>query len=82
MASSDALGSTLNEIQLQALETFAAVTNQEPSQAIPLLQRSEWNVQVWCEIHPIISHSHLCRLLLPNSSMENLLTQSRKLAQL
>lgn len=48
MASSDALESSLTESQLQALETFTAVTNQESSQAIPLLQRSEWNVQVYC----------------------------------
>lgn len=46
MASPDAIGNSLNESQQQALETFSAVTNQEPSQVIPLLQRSEWNVQV------------------------------------
>ena len=36
----------LNESQQLALGTYTAVTNQEPSGAIPLLQRSEWNVQV------------------------------------
>ena len=36
----------LNEAQQSALSTYTAVTNQEPSSAIPLLQRSEWNVQV------------------------------------
>ena len=36
----------LSESQQLALETFTSVTNQEPSAAIPLLQRSEWNVQV------------------------------------
>jgi len=36
----------LSEGQQLALGTYTAVTNQEPSAAIPLLQRSEWNVQV------------------------------------
>ena len=36
----------LNESQQLALGTYTSVTNQEPSAAIPLLQRSEWNVQV------------------------------------
>ena len=36
----------LSESQQLALGTFTSVTNQEPSAAIPLLQRSEWNVQV------------------------------------
>ena len=36
----------LSEGQQLALGTYTSVTNQEPAQAIPLLQRSEWNVQV------------------------------------
>ena len=36
----------LDESQQLALGTYTSVTNQEPTQAIPLLQRSEWNVQV------------------------------------
>ena len=36
----------LNESQQLALGTYSSVTNQEPAQAIPLLQRSEWNVKV------------------------------------
>ena len=49
MASLDVNLSTLNESQQLALGTYTAVTNQEPSEAIPLLQRSQWNVQVrWC----------------------------------
>lgn len=36
----------LSESQQLALGTYTSVTNQEPSAAIPLLQRSEWNVQV------------------------------------
>ena len=38
--------SQLSESQQEALGTFTAVTNQEPSAAIPLLERSQWNVQV------------------------------------
>ena len=37
---------TLSESQQLALGTYTSVTNQEPAQAISLLQRSEWNVQV------------------------------------
>ena len=47
MASLDIDPSLLNESQQLALGTYTAVTNQEPSEAIPLLERSQWNVQVW-----------------------------------
>ena len=36
----------LNEGQQLALGTYTSVTNQDTNAAIPLLQRSEWNVQV------------------------------------
>ena len=36
----------LSSSQQTALQTYTAVTGDEPSTAIPLLQRSEWNVQV------------------------------------
>ena len=36
----------LNENQQTALATYIAVTDQDHSAAIPLLQRSQWNVQV------------------------------------
>ena len=36
----------LTEAQQTALQTYTAVTDQEPLTAIPLLQRSEWNVQI------------------------------------
>ena len=36
----------LNESQQLALGTYTSVTNQDPSAAVLLLQRSEWNVQV------------------------------------
>ena len=39
--------SQLSESQQAALQTYTSVTDQDPIAAIPLLQRSEWNVQVW-----------------------------------
>jgi len=36
----------LSDSERTALEMYMAVTSQEPSEAIPLLRRSEWNVQV------------------------------------
>jgi FAS-associated factor 2 len=36
----------LDEAQQSALATYLSVTNQDPTAAIPLLQRSQWNVQV------------------------------------
>lgn len=36
----------LSESQQLALSTLTSVTDQEPSTAISLLKRSEWNVQV------------------------------------
>lgn len=38
--------SQLSDNEKSALETYIAVTSQEPSEAIPLLRRSQWNVQV------------------------------------
>lgn len=38
--------SQLNESQQTALQTYTSVTDQDPVAAIPLLQRSEWNVQI------------------------------------
>jgi len=38
--------SQLSESQRQALEQFTAVTAQETKDAIPLLRRSQWNVEV------------------------------------
>ena len=46
MASSQVDLGQLSESQRSALEMYTSVTNQEPSSAIPLLQRSQWNVQV------------------------------------
>lgn len=36
----------LTTSQQEALQTYMTVTGQEPDAAIPLLQRSQWNVQV------------------------------------
>lgn len=36
----------LSEEQQLALQQFTAVTNQEIKDAVPLLQRCQWNVQV------------------------------------
>ncbi|KAK5074104.1 UBX domain-containing protein 10 [Lithohypha guttulata] len=36
----------LNATQQEALQTYIAVTDQDPTTAIPLLQRSDWNVQI------------------------------------
>ncbi|KAL8675600.1 MAG: hypothetical protein Q9168_000112 [Polycauliona sp. 1 TL-2023] len=46
MAEDDFDPSQLGASQKEALGTYTAVTNQEPSAAIPLLERSQWNVQI------------------------------------
>lgn len=38
----------LTEDQQLALQQFTAVTDQEIKDAVPLLQRCQWNVQVCC----------------------------------
>jgi hypothetical protein len=40
----------LSDSERTALEMYMAVTSQEPSEAIQLLRRSEWNVQVGCTL--------------------------------
>ncbi|KAL8836954.1 MAG: hypothetical protein Q9170_002716 [Blastenia crenularia] len=46
MTDTDFDPSQLSETQQEALGTYTAVTNQEPKAAIPLLERSQWNVQI------------------------------------
>lgn len=46
MASQELDPGQLSESQQEALGTYTAVTNQEPSAATALLERSQWNVQV------------------------------------
>ena len=48
MANTDVDVGQLDESQQEALQTYTSVTDQELSAAIPLLQRSQWNVQVSC----------------------------------
>ncbi len=38
--------SQLSESQQEVLQQYTSVTNQEVADAIPLLRRSQWNVQV------------------------------------
>ena len=47
MASPDVDISTLSDSQQVALQTYTSVTDQDLAAAIPLLQRSQWNVQVY-----------------------------------
>ena len=53
MANTDVDPTGLNESQQLALQTYTSVTNQEPSAGIPLLERSQWNVQVRAGISPL-----------------------------
>jgi len=46
MSSSSADISSLTEEQQSSLQQYTSITNQEVDAAIPLLQRSQWNVQV------------------------------------
>jgi FAS-associated factor 2 len=46
MASSGVDIEQLSASQREVLEQYTAVTNQELQEALPLLQRSQWNVQV------------------------------------
>lgn len=50
MSSSEIDISRLSDGEKSALDTYTAVTGQEPSDAIPLLRRSEWNVQVSADL--------------------------------
>lgn len=45
MSSSELDLDQLSDSERTALEMYMAVTSQEPTEAIPLLRRSEWNVQ-------------------------------------
>lgn len=38
----------LSESERSALEQYTSVTGQELAEAVPLLRRSQWNVQVGC----------------------------------
>ena len=53
MASDDGFDlGQLSETQQQALQQYTDVTGQEIKDAVPLLQRSQWNIQVrGCQTH-------------------------------
>lgn len=53
----------LSPSQQEALDQYMLVTNEDANAAIPLLQRSEWNVQVSDPIHPCHMLSVLTLLL-------------------
>lgn len=46
MSTADVDIDQLSPSERTALETYTSVTGQEPSEAIPLLRRSQWNNQV------------------------------------
>ena len=55
MADADLDIAQLTEDQQLALQQFIAVTDQAPKDAIPLLQRCQWNAQV----HPYLDNTYL-----------------------
>lgn len=51
-SSSDFDPAQLAPSQQEALQQYMQMTNQEPKDAIPLLERSQWNVQVSSSLAP------------------------------
>ena len=47
----------LSPDQQAALEQYTAVTAQDIKDAVPLLERSQWNVQVCIVLSPLRSHA-------------------------
>jgi hypothetical protein len=66
--------SQLSASQQEVLQTYIAVTGQEAAEAVPLLQRSQWNVQVGTALLQLIHldriKTNLNRLQLRSSSTE------------
>jgi FAS-associated factor 2 len=58
MAAPEADIGQLSESQQLALQQYTAVTDQDVNAAIPLLQRSQWNVQV--RQSPMSPGYHVC----------------------
>jgi hypothetical protein len=82
MASSEVDIGQLSDSQQEVLQQYTAVTNQELEAAIPLLQRSQWNVQVgFYSRHNNIARPDITRLLSQSSLMESKQIQSQKLWQ-
>lgn len=61
MASAELDLDQLSDSERTALETYTTLTGQEQSEAIPLLRRSQWNVQVG-EVVPVLSDRLLMHL--------------------
>lgn len=40
----------LTPTQQEALQQYTSVTDQDIKDAVPILQRSQWNVQVWARL--------------------------------
>lgn len=80
MTDQDIDPSQLSSSQQEALGTYTAVTNQEPSAAVALLERSQWNVQVGKlrNVEPFTANN-LNSLPLPSSLMEKPQIQLKKL---
>lgn len=80
----------LTAAQQEALQTYTAVTDQDPIAAIPLLQRAEWNVQIaiarFFDGEPTTDPVAEARAALPaassrqtaNLQYESLLSESRR----
>lgn len=76
----------LSESEREALQTYTTVTGQEPAAAIPLLRRSQWNVQVcfqlcscWEEAWCLLMSAWSDRSLFPSSLTAKAPTLSRRL---
>lgn len=81
MANSEVDIGQLSESQQMVLEQYTVVTNQEPESAIPLLRRSQWNLQV-CRYGTSLVFGFAKgsnRLQSQSSSMVNSLIPLRKL---
>lgn len=59
----------LSSDQQEALNQYTQVTNQEISEAVPLLQRSQWNVQV-CEYLSVSTGIPTPNMLTPVSLLD------------
>lgn len=72
----------LSPSQQDALQQYMQLTNQEAKDAIPLLSRSEWNVQVCCFFFIFsVSQILLRHLCLPLASMPRSPSQSSSTAR-
>lgn len=86
MSATEADLDQLSEGERAALETYITVTGQAPTEAVSLLRRSEWNVQVGLQLSltgdqtQVLISSISIRLPYPNSLTAKVPTRWRKLA--